>query len=426
MQFVDGAANLDKTDMTMTRIEMTEHTPQPIETSLINNADKQSTEMASLIDTNQHQGDMVMNPIVSNDYKLKMDDMTSIEMNEHKQKTSNMPTVGGGEYESELKDVRIIENLEKANPKMTELHINDEHNSEFSDVRLNEPLPSAEMKMPTVDGDDVELKMKMPKVDSVTERADMKMQGLNKPQKLEDMEMNPIEMNLETPSYDMDSIQGSDIKDGLLNSKKNINTKLIENEKHEMGKMNELIENEKTVLDIKDSKLPNPKEGINTNGKIEAKLIENDSRENMVMQPIDSEAQSKKSVNKESLKSAQINVDAAKKLAERIDLLTQLDTDSLKTASIEQMNNLIGILQTTINEAKREMRMYRITDSTEMSVENREGKTIQMPVIDQGERNTFMNRDKRIYVPEGTFERAERAARATRERNLEQNRLNRN
>lgn len=233
-------------------------------------------------------------------------------------------------------------------------------------------------------------------------------------------------MNLETPSYDMNSIQGSDIKDGLLNSKQNINTKLIENEKHEMGKMNELIENEKTVLDIKDSKLPNPKEGINTNGKIEAKLIENDSRENMVMQPIDSEAQSKKTVNKESLKNAQINVDAAKKLAERIDLLTQLDTDSLKTASIEQMNNLIGILQTTINEAKREMRMYRINDTTEMSVENREGKTIQMPVIDQGERNTFMNRDKRIYVPEGTFERAERAARATRERNLEQNRLNRN
>ena len=71
-----------------------------------------------------------------------------------------------------------------------------------------------------------------------------------------------------------------------------------------MSKMNELIENEKTVLDIKDSKLPNPKEGINTNGKIEAKLIENDSRENMVMQPIDSEAQSKKTVNKESLKSA--------------------------------------------------------------------------------------------------------------------------
>ena len=106
--------------------------------------------------------------------------------------------------------------------------------------------------------------------------------------------------------------------------------------------------------------------------------------------------------------------------------MTQLDTDSLKTASIEQMNNLIGILQTTINEAKREMRMYRINDTTEMSVENREGKTIQMPVIDQGERNTFMNRDKRIYVPEGTFERAERAARATRERNLEQNRLNRN
>ena len=59
-------------------------------------------------------------------------------------------------------------------------------------------------------------------------------------------------MNLERPSYDMDSIQGSDTKDGLLNSKQNINTKLIENEKREMGKMNELIENEKTVLDIKD------------------------------------------------------------------------------------------------------------------------------------------------------------------------------
>ena len=46
-------------------------------------------------------------------------------------------------------------------------------------------------------------------------------------------------MNLETPSYDMNSIQGSDAKDGLLNNKQNINTKLIENEKHEMSKMHE-------------------------------------------------------------------------------------------------------------------------------------------------------------------------------------------
>ena len=51
MQFVDGAANLDKTDMMMTRIEMTEHTPQPIETSLINNDGKQITEMVGLVDT---------------------------------------------------------------------------------------------------------------------------------------------------------------------------------------------------------------------------------------------------------------------------------------------------------------------------------------------------------------------------------------
>ena len=173
MQFVDGAANLDKSDMAMIRIEMTEHTPQSIETSLINNDGKQSTEMVGLVDTKQQQGDMAMNPIVSNDEKPKLNDMTPIEMTEHKQKTTTMPTVDGGEYESELKDVRIIENIEKANPKMTELHINNEHKSELSDVRLNEPLPSSEMKMPTVDGDDVELKMKMPKVDSVTELADM-------------------------------------------------------------------------------------------------------------------------------------------------------------------------------------------------------------------------------------------------------------
>ena len=187
MQFVDGAANLDKTDMTMTRIEIAEHTPQPIETSLINNDGKQSTEMVGLVDTKYHQGDMVMNPIVSNDEKPNMSDMRPIEMTDHKQKTLTMPTVDGNEYESELKDVRIVENLEKANPKMTKLHINDEHNSELSDVRLNEPLPSAEMKMPTVDGDDLKLKMTMPKVDSVTEHADMKMGGLKEPQKLEDM-----------------------------------------------------------------------------------------------------------------------------------------------------------------------------------------------------------------------------------------------
>ena len=63
-------------------------------------------------------------------------------------------------------------------------------------------------------------------------------------------------------------------------------------------------------------------------------------------------------------------------LSERIKMLQNLDTDSLETASFEQLNKLVGILQDTVSQVNKNIKMQELEVRQEKS-----GRTIKMQHI---------------------------------------------
>jgi hypothetical protein len=88
-------------------------------------------------------------------------------------------------------------------------------------------------------------------------------------------------------------------------------------------------------------------------------------------------------------------------LKQKLKTLTSIDTESLKTASMENLVKLVGMMEDTLQQVQTHMQMPVIKPQTK-TVNN-----MQMPVIKQAARNQFLV--KMHKVDEAALDRAANA-----------------
>lgn len=99
---------------------------------------------------------------------------------------------------------------------------------------------------------------------------------------------------------------------------------------------------------------------------------------------IDNDAKVKQSLN--TIDNSQHIIDnsisVTERLKKQIDNLTSIDVDSLKDSSMENLVKLANIMEDTLKDVKKQMKMNVIEQPTMM----KRGR-MKMPVIEQPERN---------------------------------------
>ena len=99
---------------------------------------------------------------------------------------------------------------------------------------------------------------------------------------------------------------------------------------------------------------------------------------------IDNDAKAKQSLN--TIDNSQHIIDnsisVTERLKKQIDNLTSIDVDSLKDSSMENLVKLANIMEDTLKDVKKQMKMNVIEQPTMM----KRGR-MKMPVIEQPERN---------------------------------------
>lgn len=76
------------------------------------------------------------------------------------------------------------------------------------------------------------------------------------------------------------------------------------------------------------------------------------------------------------------SISVTERLKKQIDNLTSIDVDSLKDSSMENLVKLANIMEDTLKDVKKQMKMNVIEQPTMM----KRGR-MKMPVIEQPERN---------------------------------------
>ncbi len=237
-------------------------------------------------------------------------------------------------------------------------------------------------------------------IDRNSKHSDMEMTQLNISEKGEftikdielktaesgDMKMTELETSDEIVHALMSELQINDEKKDMEMSELNINTEITHSPMAELKKtehisnmeMQQLLDNEKTQYVIRDGEIKEDPEIIKS---------QKEAREKMLQQ---------------SPKIVDTNEKAKTMLMSRIEMLQQLDLNSLEGASLEQLIQLFQIIENTTDQVKKEMKMQ------EIQMSSKTGKTMTMTGIKQAERSQFLS--KPILDPgREAYERAEAA-----------------
>ena len=348
------------------------------------------------------------------EYKNETKELDKINMNLQKLERDIEFKLEGGEPEGEMKDVQMLSGVELPKMKMQEMVMSD---------------ASIVMKMQELVERPLELELKDEKLEERGKLEDMEFQKLvenGKPnsQKMQELVDRPLELEL---------------KDERLEERGKLEDmefqKIVESKKPKGQKMQELVDRP-LELELKDERLEE-------RGKLEdmefQKIVENkplnnqklqelDIREvdlpDMVMDEIDVENGSKKKVGKigsyrlsdnsdipdmkmqemelnerdlkdgialdsdeKRIKSKEmdrlIDNDAKRKILEKIELFSNLDMDSVREASMQQLFELMKMMQQTVDEVRHDMKMQKLVEVKD----EKTGTTMKMERIEQPERS---------------------------------------
>ena len=111
---------------------------------------------------------------------------------------------------------------------------------------------------------------------------------------------------------------------------------------------------------------------------------------------------------KQTLDKGRIQEDRKRELTlqEKMQMLINMDMEEVSKAPMNELVKIIGAMEEVISDAHRQMKMTGITQPKKTIVGNK--RKMEMPVIDQGERNVFLSRDM-ASIDDEARERAERA-----------------
>ena len=391
--------NLEKSEMKMTEHVLDETNVNMEMGSIEMNVEHTSMNMAeSVIDDSHRKMNMVhgeqntdhqlqeMTEIQVDVRKSDMDrnSMTKIDSDSvYKRDMSNVKMVESGTPD-EMKMTQITDDSKNVDMKMTELTINDEL-SEMKMSGIKTDDVTVEMKMSGLVGEESSVEMKMSELKQNLETADMKMTELNENESLNEMEMSVIVDN---------SDNVSDMKMTVLN----------ENPKPQIDKssLNRIESGEEYRREISDVEISGGK-----SGEMKMNEIQDDEVKETESQRIERV--------KNALSSGQIVNDTRSRvssmLMSKIETLSNLDLDSLQNASMEQLTKLVQIMEDTVNDARKQMKMTEIKQ-----VNSKTGTVMKMPTITQPERNQFLGKPM-MSVDDAAMERAESGVGRFKERN---------
>lgn len=399
MNMVSADINVDKADMNMHQMTLELEKAEMNMSGIEQNLEKSEMNMTEQVLDETHTN-MEMGSVDMNIEHTSMN-MTEGVIDDSHQKMDMVH----GEYDTEHQSQEMTEmqvDIRKSDMdrnSMSKIDRGGEYKREMSDAKMVESGTPDEMKMAQITDD--------------SEKVNMKMTELSINDELSEMKMSELEQNIETGDMKM--------------------TELNENESLNEIKMSEIVDNSDNVSDMKMSVLnESPKPQIDKSSLSRIESGEKYKRElsdveisggksgEMVMNEIqDDEVKETESQRidrvKKALSSGQIVNDTRSRvssmLMSKIETLSNLDLDSLQNASMEQLTKLVQIMEDTVNDARKQMKMTEIKQ-----VNSKTGTVMKMPTIVQPERNQFLGKPM-MSVDDAAMERAESGVGRFKERN---------
>lgn len=378
---------LDETNvnMEMGSIEMdVEHTPMNMTESVIDDSHRKMNMVPGEQNTDHQSQEMTEMQVDVRKSDMDRNSMTKIDSgSEYKRDMSNVKMVESGTPD-EMKMTQITDDSKNIDMKMTELTINDKL-SEMKMSGIKTDDVAVEMKMSGLVGEESSVEMKMSELEQNLETADMKMTELNENESLNEMKMSEIVNN---------SDNVSDMKMTVLN----------DNPKSQIDKssLSHIESSKEYRREISDVEISGGK-----SGEMKMNEIQDDEVKETESQRIERV--------KNALRSGQIVNDTRSRvssiLMSKIETLSNLDLDSLQNASMEQLTKLVQIMEDTVNDARKQMKMTEIKQ-----VNSKTGTVMKMPTIVQPERNQFLGKPM-MSVDDAAMERAESGVGRFKERN---------
>lgn len=399
MNMVSADINVDKADMNMHQISLELEKAEMNMTGIEQNLEKSEMNMAD-VDMNVEHVSMNMVESERDESHSKMDmvhgeqdthhqiqEMTEMKVDVRKSDMdrSSMTQIDrGSEYKSEMGDVRMVESGTPEDMKMSEI-VDDSENVGMKMTELVDNDESGEMKMSELVDGEVSEDMKMSKLEQNLETSDMKMAELDENESSGDMKMSEIVDNSEN---------GSDMKMAVLNETPKSNI-----DKSSLSRIETGDEYKRDFTDVEIS------------GEKSGEMVMNEIRDDEVKE---TESQRVERVKK-VLSSGQIVNDTRSRvssmLMSKIETLSNLDLDSLQNASMEQLTKLVQIMEDTVNDARKQMKMTEIKE-----VNSKTGTVMKMPKIVQPERNQFIGKPM-MSVDDAAMYRAESGVGRFKDRN---------
>lgn len=377
--------NLEKSEMKMTEHVLDETTVNMEMGSIEMNVEHTSMNMAeSVIDDSHRKMNMIPGEQNTDHQSQEMTEM-QVDVRKSDMDRNSMTKIdSGSEYKRDMSNVKMVESGTPDEMKMTQITDDSENvDMKMTELTINDEL--SEMKMSEIKTDDVTVEMKMSELEQNLETADMKMTELNENESLNEMKMSEIVNN---------SDNVSDMKMTVLN----------ENPKPQIDKssLNRIESSEEYRREISDVEISGGK-----SGEMKMNEIQDDEVKETESQRIERV--------KNALSSGQIVNDTRSRvssmLMSKIETLSNLDLDSLQNASMEQLTKLVQIMEDTVNDARKQMKM------TEIKQVNSKTETVmKMPTIAQPERNQFLGKPM-MSVDDAAMERAESGVGRFKERN---------
>lgn len=399
MNMISADIDVDKADMNMHQIDLDLEKAEMNMSGIEQNLEKSEMEMAD-VDMNVEHVSMNMVESERDESHSKMD-MVHGEQDTHHQI-------------QEMTEMKVdVRKSDMDRSSMTQIDRGSEYKSEMSDVRMVESGTPEDMKMSEIVDDSENVGMKMTELVANDESGEMKMSELVDGEASGDMKMSELEQNLETSDMKM--------------------TELDENESYRDMKMSEIADNSENVSDMKMTVLnETPKNDIDKSslsrietgdeykrdfvdveisGGKSGEMVMNEIRDDEVKE---TESQRVERVKK-ALSSGQIVNDTRSRvssmLMSKIETLSNLDLDSLQNASMEQLTKLVQIMEDTVNDARKQMKMTEIKE-----VNSKTGTVMKMPNIVQPERNQFIGKPM-MSVDDAAMYRAESGVGRFKDRN---------
>lgn len=388
--FTELTKNEDKQEMVMTELVMNESKQEQTMTELVINEDKQTQIMTELV-INESKQEQTMTELVINEDKQNQV-MTELVMNEDKQ-NQQMTHLVDSEHNVTLQSVNIIDNDYTNTIKDVELKDNTSE-SVIKDVRLSEPSEVTDMSMTELVSTDRTVKMKDVKLSEPSEPADMSMTELVETDK--DVSIKNVKLIETEESGDVPMTE-------LVDSEYKM--KMIDVQMEEASKSNDVPMT--TLVDrssnVKMNMTKQDTEDTKTSDMPMTEMIETDRQDSSLSTRSIYKDIADKVQTDQTLQGGGLIEYISDDLKSKIMRLVNIDTESIEKASFENMVKLVGIMEDTITEARRQLESAHLI---EPEVKTKRNKLFADVKIQQAPRNSFLS-TKMKQIDDAAMARAE-------------------